>query len=709
MIHYRKDKHNIVTLTLDMRGRTVNIINHEIAHVLVPVWEKIRDEEAKGELAGVIITSAKTSFLAGGDLDYLHQLEDAPKVFEHIQVLQKILLDIEKLSVPVVAAINGAAMGSGFELALACHYRIAYDSPKTIIGLPEVNLGMIPMGGSITRLNWLLGIEDAFEIITSGRHYHVREALQRKLIDEIVSDKKDLLLRAHEWILSKPYTVKPWHEPEAVIPRRSNPIYRETLQTISHLNAKLASKTHGNYPAKQAVLNVLKEGALMDFKTAIRVASRYFTSLLLSKECRNLTKAFWFDHNKILNGANRPKGFGRFSAREIGIIGAGLMGSSIAYICAMAGIKVILKDVSVSIAQQGKEYSARRLEKIVAAGKMTQKHQDDILQRIHPTEKLADFEHCDLVIEAVFEGEQLKTRIARETEMFLHRDAFMATNTSSLSISTLSKACAHPRNYIGLHFFAPAHSHPLVEVVCGKDTSDETLARSFDFVKQIGKLPIVVADVPGFYVYKVSKMYILEAITLLCEGQLPTLIENLALQSGMQDSPLSLADRYSLKYMLPIEEQELAQSKTHYPYPQAVEMMRLMTNTHQRQGKSRQAGFYDYQQRPRCLWTGLSEVFGQPQSALPLQDICDRLIFIQCLEAVRSLEQKVIATVAEANLGSIHGWGFVPFRGGTIQFINDYGVEEFVLRCRELQERYGARFEPPMLLQNMAMEQGNFY
>jgi 3-hydroxyacyl-CoA dehydrogenase/enoyl-CoA hydratase/3-hydroxybutyryl-CoA epimerase len=703
MIHYRKDKYGIVTLTLDMSKQSVNTINQKIAQAFIPVLEYLEADKA---LKGVIISSAKTSFLAGGDLDFLHQADHAQEIFQHTDLLVRIFRRIELLKVPVVAAINGAALGSGFEFTLACHYRIALDTPKTILGLPEVSLGMIPGGGGIIRLMWMLGLRDAFNIISNSKLFHVKEALQKGLIDEIVTNEQDLVEAARAWILSKPDITKPW-DSEDHIAKSSNPKHPKTAKMIADLTARVIRKTLNNYPAVLGVLNTMAEGAVVDFDAATRINARYFTAMILSKDCRNQTKAFWYDINKIRNGISRPKGFGRFRARRIGIIGTGLMGSGIAYASALEGIEVVLKDVSKSIAEQGKDYARGMLERIVRGGKMTEAQAEEILDRIHTTDQIQEFENCDLVIEAVYENAELKKRIINETEKHLHQHTFFATNTASLQVSDLAEACIHPENYVGMHFFAPVQSIPLVEVIRGRKTSDESIARAFDFVLQIGKTPIIVKDSPAFFVSRVASSYLMEGIRLLKEGQSPAMIENAALQAGFPLGPLAFADKLGFRYILSAEEQAAKQMGDQYKSPIAIEVLKDLVKM-QRYGKSRKAGFYDYNNGKVRLWSALQEQYPPTREQLSLKDIQHRLLFVQCIEAVHCMEESVVANNYDANLGSIYGWGFPSFKGGVIQYMNDFGIEEFVLRAKELAKKFGDRFQVPATLETMAVEQTNF-
>lgn len=699
MIHYKKDNHQIVHLSLDMSNRRVNIINHEVAQALVPVLEQLEAERDKGALRGVILRSLKTSFLAGGDLDYLYHTQSAAAAFAYTKSVQAIFRRLERLQVPVVAAINGAALGTGYEFALACHYRIALDRPSTVVGLPEVTLGMMPASGGLSRLTWMLGIEKAYPILSQGKRYHVKEAKQLGLIDAVASSPKDLLEQAEAWILSNPKLERPWDNKG--VPAHNNPKRAQTAQLIAALNAQLRQRSYGNYPAQQAILNAMVEGGYVDFDTACRIESRYFAQLICSPTCKNMTKAFWYDFKKNRNGNSRPKGYGRFRARRIGIIGAGKMGAGIAYIAAMAEIEVVLKDVTLPIAEQGLERIQQKLEKLIENGKMTQPQMQEILARIQVTDKANVFEECDLVVEAVFENKDLKMRLTRETQNALHREAFMTSNTSTIPISELARASQQPGKFIGLHFFSPVEQVPAVEIIRGAATDDETVARAFDFTQQIGRIPIVVKDSRGFFTSRIFKAYVLEAMTLLQEGQAPATIEHAALKAGMRLAPLAIADRIGLPFILKIE--QLMQTDEDYePHP-AIAILERMVEEFARKGQINQAGFYEYQKGQRHrLWPELNEHFPLSVPQLSHEEMSDRLLFVQCIETVECMEKGIIKKAANANLASIHAWGFVPFKGGVLQFINDYGLPAFVERCDALAAQYGSRFAPPQLLRTMA-------
>lgn len=706
MIHYRKDIHNIVTLTLDMSSRNMNIINHQIWEAFVPVIEHLKQEKRKGLLRGVILTSEKSTFLAGGDLEYLYQATDPQEIYQISERMKRFLRELERPGVAVVAALNGSAIGAGFEVALACHHRIAVNDPAINLGLPEVEIGLIPGGGGIIRLMWLLGIEKAFQILTSGRRYSPGEALKAGIVDELAPNPKAMLEQAKQWLLNNTESRRPWDRPNCRIPGGSAKDL-PTAQVIRKLTAQLCASTHNNYPAPQAILNVLSEGSKVDFDTAGRIESRYYTELVRSKQCKNMIKAFWFDANFIKYGLNRPKGYGKFRVKKVGIIGAGMMGSGIALACLRNGLEVVIKDVSKLIAERGREFIHQKITALFQAGAMEAAERQSLLARVHTTDMAQDFDSCDLVIEAVFENIRLKQKVTKESEAFLDDYAIFATNTLSIPITTLADASIRPENYVGLHFFHPADEVPLVEIVKGEQTSEETIARAFDFVKTLHKTPIVVKDIWGFYAARVQNTYILEGIAMLREGIPAALIENLGRQGGMPKGPLALADDLGLAMVLHYENQAASHYGTKYIQHPAVPVLETMLQEHQRGGRQKKAGFFNYpEEGERRLWSELTTLFpSHPQTnRSEWTEWTERLLFVQVLEAVWCMQEKVILSIPAANLGSIYGWGFPSFKGGVIQYIHDYGVAAFLDRCQTFEQKYGRRFKAPKHLKAVISE-----
>ena len=698
MIRYQKDTDNIVTLTLDMDNREENVMNQKIWSAFVPVLQQLKAEKKQGRLRGVILASAKKTFMAGGDLEYIYQAEDAAEIFAAAEGMKTFLRDLESPGVPVVAAINGSALGAGFELALGCHHRIVLDNPKIQVGLPEVEIGLIPAGGSIVRLMWLLGIEKAFPILAGGKRYDPRGALQAGIVDELSASPKETLQKAKAWLMRTREGRRPWDTPGRVIPGGSA---REpaTARKIMAFSAALNGQNFDNYPAPRAILHILTEASKVGFDVACRLESRYYTELVRSRQCKNMVKAFWFDANYIKAGNDRPKGYGRFRPQTVGVIGAGTMGSGIALTCLQNGLSVVLKDVSQPIAARGVEFIRQRLDEQVANSTLLQEERDDLLKKIQATDNPADFQSCDLVIEAVFESRQVKQKVVREAESYLEEQAFIASNTVSIPITTLADACAQPGRFIGLHFFHPVTDTRLVEIVRGKETSEETIARAFDFVRAIGKTPILVKDIWGFYAARVQNTYILEGIAMLQEGYPAAVIENLGLQAGMPKSPLALADELGLELVLRYEQQAAAHYGPKYIQHPAADLARSFLDTLRRPGKARQEGFYTYTADGRKhLWPEMQDVLPAVHPDYQRQEVIDRLLIVQVLEAVWCMQEGVIQSVAAANLGSIYGWGFPACKGGVIQFIEDYGREAFVEKCRELEQRFGPRFKVPKFL-----------
>lgn len=702
MIHYKKDIDNIVTLTLDMEGRSINIINHKIGAQFTPVMEHLKKEKAKGKLRGIIITSAKKNFLAGGDLDYLHQETNAEAIFEFSQNMQKFFRELESPGVPVVAAINGSALGTGFELALACHYRVAIDDPKIRLGHPEVTLGVMPGGGGVIRMLWTLGVEKAYHVLADGKRFLPKEALEAGIVDVLVKNEKEMLSVAKQWLLNNQEGRRIWDTADGKIPggRAKN---NELGQRVAILTAQLMRDTENNYPAPAAILNTLTEGSLVDFNTACRIESRYFTELVKSREAKNMIKAFWYDFNAIKEGSSRPKGYGKFRVKKVGIIGAGLMGSSIAFICLMNRMEVVLKDISKAVAEKGKDLCETKLNEMVDKGKLTSSQVPQILEKIKTTDNPANFKDCDIVIEAVFENQNLKANVTREAENHLDEYSIFATNTISIPITKLATASARPENFVGLHFFAPADKVPLVEVVRGKKTSDESIAKAFDFIKAIRKTPIVVKDNWGFFAARVQNTFILEGITLLQEGYAPALIENLSLQAGMPKGALSLADDLSLNIVLQYENQAAENYGSKYIRHPAVDVLLTMIQQLNRSGKKMQAGFYEYQNEKRQLWKELDNHFPSHSNSITKEEIIERLLFVQVIEAFWCLQEGIIQTEEEGNLGSIFGWGFPAFKGGVYQFVTDYGIEDFIKKCELYEKKLGPRFQVPKRLREMVL------
>ena len=700
MFHYTKDNDNIVTITMDMQGRSANVINAEFGKLWLEMIERL--EKEKAEIVGVILTSAKSTFFAGADIDNLYKQTNAQEIFDMCEGLKKQLRRLETLGRPVVAALNGTALGGGFEIALACHYRIALNNPKAIFGLPEVGLGLLPGGGGIIRLTRMIGLQPALPFLTEGKKLKVKDALSNGLINAIAETPEEMMEKAKEWIKANPKAINPWDDKAFKFPGGDarNPKVATMIPIVPAMTKK---KTYGNYPAVEAIINTAVEGSVVDFETATRIESRYFTSLAVGQVSKNMISAFWYNLNAINAGGSRPKGYDKYTTKKVGVLGAGMMGAGIAYVSVVAGMEVVLKDISMEAAEKGKAYSEGLLKKSVSKGKMSKEKAEEVLNRIKATDK-PEFENCDLIIEAVFEDRALKAKVTQEAESAMLSDGTFASNTSTLPITGLATASARPKQFIGLHFFSPVDKMPLVEIICGAETDDATLAKAFDYVLQIKKTPIVVNDSRGFYTSRVFSTYVMEGIAMLGEGQHPKSIENAGMKAGMPVGPLALTDEVSMKLMDHIRKQTekdlAAEGKTapHHPGFAVCEQL-LAIN---RAGKAAGAGFYEYPQGgTKYLWPELTSMFPQ-NTPLSQTEMVDRLLIVQALDTVRCLEEGVLRSVADANIGSIFGWGFSPFNGGTLQYINGMGLKKFIEKAKALEAKHGDRFSIPNLLQQKA-------
>ena len=704
-IRYEKGQDNIVVLTMDMPGQSANTMNAVYREAMGGIVERL--EREKDDIAGVIVTSAKKTFFAGGDLNELIKVTkaDAKPFYEMILKIKGQLRRLETLGKPVVAAINGAALGGGWEIALACHHRIALDSSSVQIGLPEVTLGQLPGGGGVVRMVRLLGLEKALPYLAEGKKVRPAAALKAGLIDQLASDKEDLLAKARAWIAANPSPKQPWDEAGYKIPG-GTPASPSVAQMLAIAPSVLRDKTKGCFPAPEKILCAAVEGAQVDFDTAQLIEARYFTELTTGQVAKNMIGTFWFQLNDINAGGSRPEGFAPFVTKKVGVLGAGMMGAGIAYVSAVAGIEVVLKDVSIDAAEKGKSYSAKLLEKKVSRGQMSVEKRDAILARITATDKEADFAGCDLVIEAVFEDRDLKATVTAAAERAAASDALIASNTSTLPITGLAAAVRNQDRFIGLHFFSPVDKMPLVEIIRGARTSDASLARGFDYVMQINKTPIVVEDSRGFFTSRVFGTFTNEGIAMLGEGISAAMIETEARKAGMPVGPLAISDEVSLSLMNHIRQQtikDLAAEGKQIPEHPAFAVIDLMLNEYKRPGKAAGGGFYEYPQAgKKQLWSDLKARFEKPDAQISQEDVRDRILFIQAIETVRCLEEGVLKSVADANIGSIFGIGFAAWTGGALQFINQYGIKDFVARAHYLAEQYGERFEPPALLRDKA-------
>ena len=706
-IRYDLGSDQILTLTIDMPGQSANTMNGAFREALTETVARVKCD--LDDLRGIIITSAKKTFFAGGDLNELHKVtRDDAQAFENmVNGLKADMRALETCGKPVVAAINGSALGGGLEIALACHHRVALNDDKLQLGLPEVTLGLLPGGGGTQRLPRMIGLEAAFPYLMEGKKVNPAAALKAGIVDELVDAPEDLITRARAFIEANPSRQQPWDQKGFKLPGGA-PQHPAMAQKLAIAPAMLKQKTKGCYPAPERILSAAVEGAQVDFDNGSLIETRYFAELVIGQVAKNMTGTFWFQLNAIKAGGSRPEGIEKESFQKVGVLGAGMMGAGIAYSTATRGIEVVLKDVSVENAEKGKSYSDKLLTKKVSRGRITEEQKAQILARIKATDSADDLDDCDLVIEAVFEDSDLKAKVTQEAEPKLKPNGIFASNTSTIPITQLAQASSTPENFIGLHFFSPVDKMQLVEIIVGKNTSDDTLARAFDYVQQIGKIPIVVNDSRGFFTSRVFGTFVNEGICMLGEGIHPASIENAGVLSGMPVGPLAISDEVSLTLMRHIRDQSKkdteAAGDTWRPHP-AEAVIDEMLDQHGRKGKAAGAGFYDYPVNgKKHLWPGLETQFvdaGKARS-VALQDLKDRILFIQAIETVRCLEEGVLRTVEDANVGSIFGIGYAPWTGGAIQFINQYGMRAFTERAQELALQHGERFAPPKLLLDQA-------
>jgi 3-hydroxyacyl-CoA dehydrogenase/enoyl-CoA hydratase/3-hydroxybutyryl-CoA epimerase len=714
MIDWQLDDEGILTLTMDDPDQRANTMNEAFQSSLAATVDRLYAE--RDGLRGVIITSAKNTFFAGGDLRLLSTVTDetAGEFFEHAQRMKANLRRIELLGLPVVAALNGTALGGGLEIALACHHRVALDDPAIRFGFPEVTLGLLPGGGGVVRTVRMLGIAEALtKLLLEGQRLSPAAAMQVGIVDELADTPEALLAAARAWILADPDTRQPWDRPGFRIPggTPASPAFAAVLPAFP---ANLRKQLKGApLPAPHHILCAAVEGSQVDLDTALRIETRYLTDLVRGQVSKNMIRAFWFDLNSINAGGSRPTGYPRREAGRVAVLGAGMMGAGIAYVCAKNGIEVVLKDISAEAAERGKDYSRGLLDKAVSRGRLTEPERERVLDRITTTASVEQLAGCDLVVEAVFENVELKRRVFGEIEDVLAPDALLGSNTSTLPITLLAEGVRRRQDFIGLHFFSPVDKLPLLEIIRGEQTSDQALARALDFAAQIGKTPIVVNDSRGFFTSRVIGTFVNEALAMLAEGVHPASIEQATTQAGYPVGALQLADELNMELFVKIRDEARAAATAaglDYPAHPGESVVDRMVALG-RPGRLRGAGFFDYADGKRTgLWAGLATEFpvhGDP-AAVDLAELGERMLFAEALESVRCLEQGVLNTVADANIGSIMGIGFPPWTGGVLQYINGYasgdstGIAGFVSRADEFAQRFGERFAPSPLLRERA-------
>lgn len=706
VFHYDKDDAGIVTVTMDMTG-PVNAMNAEYQTAMTETVERL---EAETDLRGVVFASAKKVFFAGGDLNDLVKVqpEEVEQFFQGLQATKAVLRRIEKLPVPVAAAINGAALGGGFEIALCCNYRVAWNDRSVQLGLPEVTLGLLPGGGGVVRMTRLLGLAAALPYLTEGTRVTPDKALAAGMIHATVDTLDELVPNAKAWILAQEdiqaAATQPWDTKGYKVPGGgiNSP---GVSQLVMIAPAMLYSKTRGLLPAPARILDCAVEALRLDFDEALTVESRGLANLVITPVAKNMISTFFFGLNKINGGASRPKGVEKRLTQKVGVLGAGMMGQGIAYSSAMAGIQVVLKDISVEAAEKGKAYTEKLLAKRVAKGRMTEEKKQAVLDLILPTASNEDLQGCDLIIEAVFENMKLKHQITAELEGYLTEDGVWGSNTSTLPITQLADGSSKPENFIGIHFFSPVDKMPLVEIICGEKTSDEALAKAFDYTVQIKKTPIVVNDSLGFFTSRTFGTYLDEGVRLLDEGLHPVKIDNLGKAVGMPVGPLAVYDEVSMELSRKANAtwEEMGVVDKWGDGSVARKVVGIMIDEHGRGGRYHGGGFYQYHEDgSKEIWSGLYDIFYKPEFSIDDQEVKDRLLFRQVIEALKCLESGVLRSEEDGNIGSIMGIGAPPWTGGLLQFVKTYGYGNFVSRCEALAAKYGDRFNPPQIAKDCA-------
>ncbi|MEN0135398.1 MAG: 3-hydroxyacyl-CoA dehydrogenase NAD-binding domain-containing protein [Rhodococcus sp. (in: high G+C Gram-positive bacteria)] len=712
IIRWERDDDGIVVLTIDDPAQRVNTMNAGFVDALEAALDRIETE--RDTVTGVVVTSGKDTFFAGGDLN---DLRDASKdrIDEFAAFVDRnsaLLRRLETIGRPVVAAVNGSALGGGLELALATHHRVALDGPRNYVGLPEVTLGLLPGAGGAVRTVRMLGVERALsELLLQGQRRTVRSARELGIVDELVESRSELLAVSKKWILTHPEAVQPWDVKGYRLPGGTPGDRSEQLHSrLPAIPALLRKQSKGaNYPAPQNIVAAAVESAQVDVDNALRIEARYFLDLATGQVAKNMIQAFFFDMQSVNGARGRSADRTTWRAQKVVVLGAGMMGAGIAYECARAGIDVVLKDVTLEAAERGKGYSHKLVDKQVAAGRTSKDEGDALLARITPTDRPETADGADLVIEAVFEDPAVKAQVLAEIEPYLADGALIGSNTSTLPITGLAENVARPEDFIGLHFFSPVDKMPLLEIIKGEKTSADTLSRALDLAKQIAKTPIVVNDSRGFFTSRVIGTFINEALALLGEGVPATTIEQASSQAGYPAPVLQLTDELNLELLRRVRDasrqaaEDAGQAWIGHP---AEAVLDRMLSEFGRAGRLAGAGFYEYDEnRKRTrLWTGLTDAFGGANTDIPFDDVAERLLFAEVIETVKCLDEGVLEAVADANVGSILGIGFPGWTGGVLQFVDGYegGVAGFVARARYLAETYSDRFTPPESLLQLA-------
>jgi len=686
-------------LSINQVNNPTNLFSTEFITAYIELANQV---VADKEIKGMILTSGRSMFMPGADLRELQTMGDDPqKTFDGTMQMHQALRALETAGKPFVAAINGTAMGGGLELCLTCHHRIVLNSVKIKLGFPEAKVGLLPAGGGNSKVPYLLGIQTSLIYLLQGKEVRPAQALKDGLIDDLAESQEELIQKAKDWILANPNPVQPWDNKKHRVP--GGDVWSANgVQTLVGAAGNLSKMAHGNYPAQNYIIKVIHDGLPITIDRALEIEARYFIKLLASKEAKNMIRTGFMELQKAKKGIARPKTEPAYEIKKLGILGAGMMGAGIAYVSAKAGMDVVLKDVSQEGAEKGKAYSKAILYKTISKNRSTPEKAEALLSKIEATTDPASMKDCDLVIEAVFEDPKLKAIVTAETEAVLGTDKVYASNTSTIPITELAKASSRPANFIGIHFFSPVEKMPLVEIIVGEKTEAKAIAAAVDYTVAIGKIPIVVNDSRGFYTSRCFGTFVSEGSFMVEEGVPAAMVENVAKGEGMAVGPLAVIDEVTLTLGLHVYESDPTPNKPAFQ-ERSYKMQKDLVDNHGRKGKKWGAGFYDYPKgSPKKLWPGLAEKYNSNVAYLDKETVGKRILHRQAIEAFKCLEEGVLKSVVDGDLGSVLGWGFPIFTGGALSYIDFVGMQKFVAECDDFTSRFGARFAVPDALRALS-------
>jgi len=708
-IQYSVDQDGIALLTIDLPGMPMNVLTPELMEDLATLSEKAAADDT---VKGIVLTSGKKAFIAGADIKDMVTAYDRgishKEAAQFSYTLNATLRKMETCGKPIAVAINGLALGGGLEVCLAGHYRVLANDTGAVLGFPEVNIGLLPGAGGTQRTPRLIGFRNAATMVLQCKNQKPEQALEIGLVHEL-APVAEIVERARRWVLETGDPEQPWDKKGFRIPH-GGLMSPGTVQTFMVGNALLAKNTRHNYPAPIAAQSAMFEGCTTSFDNGLKIESQYFGSLLAGPVARNMMRSLFVNKGKADKLSRRPKGIEKSKVSKLGILGAGMMGAGIAYVSAKAGIQVVLLDTTQESADRGKAYSEGLLKKAIERGYSSEDKAAALLGLITPTTNYDDLQGCDLVIEAVFESVEIKANVTARTEAVVPENCIFASNTSTLPITGLARASERPEQFIGLHFFSPVDKMPLVEIILGEKTGDEAIARSLDYIQQIRKTPIVVNDSRGFYTSRVFSTFTAEGISMLAEGVKPALIENAAKMAGMPVGPLAVTDEVTLELAHKIGKETAKALGQDFPADASQEVILKMVEDLDRKGKRFGKGFYAYpENETKYLWPGLAEQFPVSAEQPDLEELQKRLLTIQALETARCVEEGVVTHAEDGDIGSIFGWGFPPYTGGTLSYIDTVGIQDFVAECDRMTEAYGERFKVSGWLRERAAKNQPFH